>query len=349
MINGSQIASDIKYYTNYAKYQENIESKEEWVESVLRVMEMHVKKFEKQVEKNPLLMTRILEAQRAYNDKLVLGSQRALQFGGEPMLKHEARNYNCLTAYCDRIEFFQECMYWLLCGCGVGFSVQNKHIKKLPTLAARDKEAKVFVVPDSIEGWSDAFGVLISSYVTEGATFPEYQGHQVHFDLSKIRPKGAMISGGFKAPGPDGLRSSLTKIEDLLNNYIGRKSNARFKSIIAYDTVMHMADAVLSGGVRRSATICIFSPNDKEMMAAKTGNWFVENPQRGRSNNSVMLVRNKTSREQFLEIIESVKSFGEPGFVFSPDEDVLFNPCVEIGMYPQTEDGVSGWQGCNLY
>lgn len=348
MVDGSKLASEIKYYSSYSKYITEEGKKEHWEDSVHRVMDMHKEKFKKVIDKKPELLDYINEATEAYIDKLVLGSQRALQFGGEPMLKHEARNYNCLTSYCDRVEFFQECMYWLLCGCGTGFSVQNKHIKRLPKLCHRSKEAKVFVVPDSIEGWSDAFGVLISSYVKEDATFPEYQGHQVHFDLSKIRPKGAMISGGFKAPGPDGLRQALTKIEDLLNNYIGKKSDVKFKSIIAYDVVMFMSDAVLSGGLRRSATICLFSPNDKDMLNAKTGNWFVENPQRGRSNNSVILVRKKTTREQFLDIIESVKSFGEPGFVFVEDEDILVNPCVEIGMWPQTEGGVSGWQGCNL-
>lgn len=248
MIDGSQMASDLKYYASYSKFNDITGTKEHWPDSVERVMQMHKKKFKKELAVDSRLSHLLDEAQQGYLDKLVLGSQRALQFGGDPMLKHEARNYNCLTSYCDRVEFFQETMYWLLCGCGVGFSVQDKHINKLPKLNKRDKGVKVFVVPDKIEGWADAFGVLLSSYVEDGATFPEYQGYQVHFDLSKIRPKGAMITGGFKAPGPDGLRKSLVKIEDLLNGYIGRKAEVKFKSIIAYDVVMHMADAVLSGG-----------------------------------------------------------------------------------------------------
>jgi ribonucleoside-diphosphate reductase alpha chain len=311
-------------------------------------MNMHRQKYAKKIEKNPELSKAIDMAEAAYMDKLVLGSQRALQFGGEPMFKHEAKMFNCLTSYVDRLDFFQECMYWLLCGCGVGFSVQRKHINKLPTLRVRDKSAKTFVIPDSIEGWADAIGVLISSYAVGEVPFPEYQGHHVAFDYSKIRPKGSKITGGFKAPGPDGLRNSIGKIEELLNSYVGRKQNAKFSSIVAYDVIMHMADAVLSGGVRRSATICLFSYNDQDMLTAKTGYWLSENPQRARSNNSAVLVRSKVSKEQFNDIMESVKQFGEPGFVFTESEDIIFNPCVEIGMFPQTEDGVSGWQGCNL-
>lgn len=324
MIDGSKLASDLKYFSGYSKWGGG--KKEHWPDSVNRVMSMHKKKYKDKIAEHPELSALMDEAAQGYLDKLVLGSQRALQFGGDPMLKHEARNYNCLTSYCDRIEFFQEAMYWLLCGCGVGFSVQEKHNSKLPDLVKRTNGAKVFVVPDKIEGWADAFGVLISSFAEDGGTFPEYKGYVVHFDLSNIRPKGAMISGGFKAPGPEGLRLALSRVDDLLTNAIGKSEKVKFRPILSYDTLMHMSDAVLSGGVRRSATICIFSPTDKEMMNAKTGDWFNENPQRARSNNSVMLIRNKTTREQFLDIIESVKGFGEPGFIFSSSEDIIFNP-----------------------
>jgi len=106
-------------------------------------------------------------------------------------------------------------------------------------------------------------------------------------------------------------------------------------------------DAVIAGGVRRSATICIFSPDDEEMMNAKTGNWFKENPQRARSNNSALLVRKTTTKEQFNTLFSRTKEYGEPGFIWAEDTETVFNPCVEIGMYPQI-DGVTGWQGCNL-
>ena len=188
----------------------------------------------------------------------------------------------------------------------------------------------------------------MSSFFVGGGKFPEYEGRRVYFDLSQIRPKGAKISGGFKAPGPNGLRRSLDKIEHLLQGIVlDSKEPIDLKPINAYDITMHAADAVLSGGVRRSATICLFSPDDEEMMNAKTGNWFMDNPQRGRSNNSAVIVRDETTPEQFGKIMESVKQFGEPGFVFVESTEHTTNPCVEIGMYPQINKK-SGWQGCNL-
>jgi ribonucleoside-diphosphate reductase alpha chain len=188
----------------------------------------------------------------------------------------------------------------------------------------------------------------MSSFFIGGGKYPEYEGRRVYFDLSQIRPKGAYISGGFKAPGPNGLRRSLDKIEHLLQGIVlDSKEPIAIKPIDAYDITMHAADAVLSGGVRRSATICLFSPDDEEMMNAKTGNWFNENPQRGRSNNSAVIVRDETTPEEFGKIMESVKQFGEPGFVFVESKEHTTNPCVEIGMYPQINKK-SGWQGCNL-
>jgi ribonucleoside-diphosphate reductase alpha chain len=240
-------------------------------------------------------------------------------------------------------------MYLMLSGCGVGFSVGKKRIAKLPNIARRSqKKVKLYQIPDSIEGWSEAFGVLLSSYFTEGATHPEYRGCQVHFDFTKIRPEGAKISGGFKAPGPEGLRAALIKCEDVLESLLEEKPVSRLNTISAYDFVMHMSDAVLSGGVRRSATICVFDKDDQDMLKAKTGDWFISNPQRGRSNNSALIIRDELERDEWSQIMKSVKEFGEPGFIFADSDDFMFNPCVEIGMKPQTEDGRSGFQFCNL-
>lgn len=256
---------------------------------------------------------------------------------------------NCSSSYCDRPEFFNEAFYLLLCGCGVGFSVQNRHVKNLPTIVRRSaKKVKVFQIPDSIEGWADALAVLMSSYFSSGNIFPEYKGCQVHFDFSKIRPKGSMISGGFKAPGPDGLRAALLKVESLLENSLMDRHEVSIKPIVAYDITMHISDAVLSGGVRRSATICLFDKDDQEMLNAKTGDWFVANPQRARSNNSAVIKRDELSRGEWAGIMKSVKEFGEPGFFFVNDLDFVTNPCVEIGMRAYTEDGRSGFQMCNL-
>lgn len=321
---GKEMMSESKFYMGYSRWIDDEGRYETWDESVERVMNMHREKYAGVM--TPDLEELIQFAEDKYKEKRVLGAQRALQFGGEQLFKHVARMYNCVSTHIDRTEAFQETMYLLLCGCGVGFSVQKQHIEKLPNIKPRyDKKSKVFIVPDSIEGWADSFGVLLSSFFEEGGSFPEYKGCHVAFDFSKIRPKGSEISGGFKAPGPDGLRSALQKCEDLLVEEL-KAGNTRIRPIVAYDFIMHMADAVLSGGVRRSATICMFSKDDEEMLKAKTGDWFVKNPQRGRSNNSVMLLRDELTREEWADIMKSVRDFGEPGFIFTDNLEFTFNP-----------------------
>lgn len=338
------LLSQTKFYEGYSRWSESKGRYETWEESVTRVMDMHREYYKEKM--TPELSALINEAEDLYKQKYALGAQRALQFGGDQLLKHQMRMYNCTSSYADRPAFFQELFYILLCGAGAGFSVQTHHIDKLPAIHERKKQAKGYVVEDSIEGWADSLGVLVSSYFVGGGTFPEFEGRKVYFDLSSIRPRGSEISGGFKAPGPEPLRRALDKIEYLLQGLV-LKGITRLRPIHVYDIAMHAADAVLSGGVRRSATICLFSPDDEEMAKAKTGNWFVENPQRGRSNNSAVIVRDEITKEQFASLMSSIREFGEPGFYFVDSRDYTTNPCVEIGMYPQI-DGQSGWQGCNL-
>ncbi len=343
-----KLLSEAKFYDGYSRFNDELERYETWDEAVDRVMGMHESYYADQNDGHNGLQLYVDEARQAYKEQRVLGAQRALQFGGEQILKHQMRMYNCTSTYADRAEFFGEIFYMLLCGAGAGFSVQTHHVKKLPKIQIRNKQPKTHVVEDSIEGWATAVDVLMSSYFVSKSKHPEYEGRRIYFDLTHIRPKGAKISGGFKAPGPDGLRLALDKIEHLLQDIVLNNNNpTALQPINVYDICMHSADAVLSGGVRRSATICLFSPDDEAMMTAKTGNWFVDNPQRGRSNNSAVIVRDSTTKEQFSTIMESVKEFGEPGFVFVESTEHTTNPCVEIGMFPQI-NGKSGWQGCNL-
>ena len=338
------LMSETKFYEGYSRWDDTKERYESWDESVSRVMNMHRDYYKDKM--TPELNQMINEAESLYKLKYALGAQRALQFGGDQLRKHMMRMYNCTSTYADRPRFFSELFYVLLCGAGAGFSVQKHHVDKLPNLAERKKQAKGWIVEDSVEGWADALGALMSSYFVGGGQFPEMDGRKVYFDLNQVRPKGAMINGGFKAPGPEPLRRALDKIEHILQTIVlsGRDT---LKPIGVYDIAMPAADAVLAGGVRRSATICLFSPEDEEMINAKTGNWFIDNPQRGRSNNSAVIVRSEITREEFKKIMGSIKEFGEPGFFFVEDRDITTNPCVEIGMYPQI-DGESGWQGCNL-
>lgn len=347
-LNGKKLLSEFKFYSgNYSKFLKDTQKYETWDQAVDRVMNMHKIKYADKLQK---LEPYFEEVSNAYKQKLLLGSQRALQFGfadkNQGILKHNSKMYNCLSSYADRPQFFQEAMYWLLSGCGIGFRIFKKDVSNYEKIVNRTLGVKTFVIEDSIEGWSDAIGVLISSYLSPEykVTFPEYQGFRVDFDYSKIRKEGALISGGFKAPGPNGLRQSILKIEELLNS---RLDEGTLRTIDVYDFLMHMSDAVLSGGVRRSASICLFHKDDELLLNAKTGDWFNTNPQRARSNNSVMLLKDSVTKEEFDKIFQSVKDWGEPGFVWTDSYDITYNPCVEIGKYPQIE-GISGWQGCNL-
>jgi len=333
--------SDYTVYSRYSKYLQHQQRRETWQESVDRVFDMHEVKYKEQLT-SPDLKELFEFAKEQVLKKRVLGAQRALQFGGEPILKHNEKLYNCSVSYVDRFEAFQEIMYLLLCGCGVGFSVQYHHINKLPKLCKqRDKKPTNIIIEDSIEGWADSIGQVIGQFLEDSP----WSCKRIQFDYSQIRSEGSLIAGMFKAPGPNGLKAAHEKIVSLIESRVS-EGNTTLRPIDVYDIIMHSSDAVLSGGVRRSATICVFSHNDVDMVNAKTGDWFVNNPQRGRSNNSVMLIRSETTKEDFVTLMESVKQFGEPGFVWAEDRDVLFNPCVEISMYPQTEHGESGIQFC---
>lgn len=344
-INARKLMSDSKFYEAYSRYDDKKERYETWDESVNRVMNMHRSYYKDRMTDE--LSSLLNEVEEAYRNKLFLGAQRALQFGGKQLLAHNSRLYNCSASYCNRPNFFGGLFYLLLSGCGVGFSVQKHHIAQLPNITKRTKSAKTYIVPDSIEGWANTIDVLLSSYFVGGGVYPEYEGRKVYFDLSKIRPKGSFISGGFKAPGSEPLRKALDFVEQIIEREL-KNGNTKLRPIVAYDICMYIADAVISGGVRRSATICMFSKDDEEMIKAKTGSWFIDNPQRGRSNNSVTLLRNETTFEEFLDIIKSVKEFGEPGFIWVDNLEFIYNPCCEVGMLPITHDGRYGFQMCNL-
>jgi ribonucleoside-triphosphate reductase (thioredoxin) len=340
--------SDYTYYSRYARYNKEEKRRETWEEAVTRVFDMHRTKYAKQIEKHPELNDYISFAENMQKKKRVLAAQRSLQFAGDPIFKHELKMFNCLFTHIDRERVFQEIMYSLLCGCGVGFSVQKQHVEKLAFIKLPTAGNKTYVVEDSIEGWADAIGVLMDSYFCKLDQFKEYHGYSMEFDFSKIRPEGSLIAGQFKAPGPNGLKSSLEKIQKVLTSRVYDVTETQLRPIDAYDIIMHISDAVLSGGVRRSATLCLFSHDDDEMLNAKIGDWFITNPQRGRSNNSAALLKGKVTREEFNKLIESTKQFGEPGFIWLDDLDIGYNPCVEISLYPKTRNGRSGFQGCNL-
>jgi ribonucleoside-diphosphate reductase alpha chain len=335
--------------SRYARYLPERRRRETWAESVARVRDMHLEHYANRSLTDARLAAleagdvtghdlasveehlggdlhdSVRAAFAAVERREVLPSMRSLQFGGDAILTKHARIYNCAFTYLDRIEAFRETLYLLLCGCGVGFSVQQQHVTQLPAFAPRrdDVPPVTFFIPDTIEGWADALHMLLTQAI---------EGCSVRFDYSLIRPEGAPLrTSGGKAPGPQPLFHSLARIEAIVRGAAGR----RLRTIEAYDIIMWAAKAVLSGGVRRSATLCLFSADDTEMATAKTGNWFAENPQRAASNNSAVIVRSQATREQFDRLFDAQKQFGEPGFYFVEDADYGANPCVEIGLHPK--------------
>lgn len=321
--------SEYTFISRYSRFNKEKGRRETWEEAVARVFDMHRKKYAEKISQNPELMELIDFAQKMQNKKRVLAAQRSLQFAGDPIFKHELKMFNCLTTHIDRNRVFAECMYALLCGCGVGFSVQKQHIDKISTVSKRLGRKKTFVIEDSIEGWSDAIGCLMASYFDSNGEFAEYKGRKVEFDFSQIREEGELIAGQFKAPGPKGLKNAIEKIEKLIEKRL-EESN-KLRPIDCYDILMHISDSVLSGGVRRSSTLCLFSHDDEEMMTAKTGNWYEKNPQRGRSNNSAALLKGSVSKQEFHRLMKSTEEFGEPAFIWVDDLDIVYNPCCVAG------------------
>lgn len=344
---GKQFISDLKFYSDYAKWRDHDSRYETWPEACSVVMDTHRVKY----GHIPAIHALIDEAEESYKNKLILASQRNLQFRGPQVLSKNERMFNCSTGYMDKIDTIHKSFFLTLCGCGVGLNMLKRWTTKLPRVLHRDvQNIKNFIIPDSIEGWADAGGVLISSYCEGEVPFPEYQNSIVRFDYSNIRPEGSFISGGFKAPGPAGLKQSLERIEALLELELQIYGEVKMRPIVAYDILMHLADATLSGGVRRSAVSVIVDPEDEEMINAKTGDWREKNPQRGRSNNSVGLRRGEFSYDRFADLVKLNSGMSDIGFVFMNNDYEVFNPCFEVGMTPiyDIEKEITGFEFCNL-
>lgn len=358
MLSHRKILSEVIRISKYSNYNEKKKRRETWGEQVDRVMEMHKtyykERFKDEPEKFEAFNSLWVVAYNALKKKQILGSQRNLQFGGPPVLKNHARSYNCSASFCDRPRVFQEATWLLLSGAGTGMSLQRHHVAQLPEIKMVTPIAKpvTFKVEDSIEGWADAVGALLSSYFVEKQPFPYLFGKKVFFDFSEVRPAGSPISHcAGKAPGPGPLQEGLEKVRNLLDNlFIERgKTTTKLTPLNCNDILNHTADFVLSGGVRRSSSLHIFSKDDEEMLTAKLGYWWEDNPQRARSNNSVVLVKDETTKDEFLNIFNTVRESGEPGFAWFDSTEMVSNPCFEIGLYPVDETtGETGWGMCNL-
>lgn len=319
-----KILSDVTVYMKYAKYVPELKRRENWKDLVDRNKEMHIKKY-------PLLANEIEDAYKLVYDKKILPSMRSLQFAGRPIELNNTRLYNCAFLPVDSFDAFSEIMFLLLSGTGVGYSVQNHHIEKLPSITKPTKNRR-YLIGDSIEGWADAVKMLMKAYLC-GKPMPE-------FDYGDIRRKGAeLITAGGKAPGPEPLKDCLHNIQKILD----RKDNGdQLTSLEVHDICCYIADSVLSGGIRRSAMIALFDIDDEDMLTCKFGSWWDQNPQRGRANNTAVVVRHMVDEQAFLTLWKKIEASGsgEPGFFFTNDPTWGLNPCAEISLRP--------FQFCNL-
>ena len=322
----NEILSDITVFMKYSKYVPELQRRETWDELVARNKEMHVKKF-------PQLKEEIEHVYGFVLNKKILPSMRSMQFAGKPIEISPNRVYNCAYMPIDDWRAFGEAMFLLLGGTGVGYSVQKHHVDKLPEIRKPNtKRTKRFLIADSIEGWADAVKALVKSYFTGSS--------KIEFDFSDIRAKGArLVTSGGKAPGPQPLKECLVKVQGILDT---KQDGEKLSPIEVHDIVCHIADAVLAGGIRRAALISLFSADDDEMIACKSGAWWENNPQRGRANNSAALLRHKMTKEFFLDLWKRVElsGAGEPGIYLTNDKDWGTNPCCEIALRP--------FQFCNL-
>jgi len=319
-----QILSEITVYNKYAKYLPDVKRRETWDEIVTRNKEMHLQKF-------PQLIDEIESVYKLVYDKKILPSMRSMQFAGKPIAINNARIFNCSFAPVDDWRIFSEVMFLLLGGCGVGYSVQKHHVDQLPEIVKPSKE-KRYLIGDSIEGWADAIKLLMKSYLVGGP--------RPKFDFRDIRPKGSMlITAGGKAPGPEPLKECLFQIQKILDR---KDTGDKLTPIECHDMICYIADAVLSGGIRRAALISLFSFDDEDMLTSKFGSWWENNPQRGRANNSATILRDRIQKEEFMDLWKKIElsNAGEPGFFFTNDKDWGTNPCAEIALRP--------FQFCNL-
>lgn len=320
-----KILSDIGIFMKYARYSPEVKRRETWREICSRYEVMMMKKY-------PSLKKEIQNLMEYVEDKKILMSMRAAQFAGKPIELSPNRIYNCAFLHVSDYRAFSECMFLLLGGSGVGYSVQNKHIKELPEVQKPTKTRR-FLVPDSIEGWADAINVLVKSYFGITKARPE-------FDFRDIRPKGAMlVTSGGKAPGSAPLEKCLFYIKQIFES---KKDGEKLTSLDCHKIICSIADAVLAGGIRRAALSCLFDFDDYDMLYCKSGKWWELNPEFARANNSAVILRHRIKKgdwDKFWSIIKNNKS-GEPGFVFSNNADYGFNPCFEISLKDK--------QFCNL-
>jgi ribonucleoside-triphosphate reductase len=324
MDKGLEILSSLVVQTKYAKFIPKLKRRENWTEVVDRYENLMIGKY-------PHISTEIRLNTEFIRNKKILPSMRALQFAGPAIEINNARGFNCAYLPVDDVDAFSEVMFLLLGGSGVGYSVQKHHVAQLPKVYKPTKKTK-YLIQDSIIGWADAIKALMRAYMM-GRGFP-------NFDFRDIRKKGTPLkTAGGKAPGPEPLKLCLVHIQAILDR---KQDGEQLSTLEVHDIMCHIANSVLAGGIRRSAMISLFSFDDEDMITCKYGNWWELNEQRGRANNSAILLRGKVTQEEFDSLWERIKlsGSGEPGVYWTNDLELGTNPCCEISL--------KAFQFCNL-
>ena len=277
-MNNNMLPTEYQSYiaiSRYARWIEKENRRETWVETVDRYIDYMAKRY-KELTKKKLDEKERARWFQAIFDLKVMPSMRALMTAGPALDKDNVAGFNCSYVAIDNVRTFDEIMYILMCGTGVGFSVERQYVDKLPDIAEQfHKTETVIKVRDSKIGWAKSYRELIAML---------YAGQIPQFDMSLVRPAGAKLKTfGGRASGPDPLRDLFKFSIEIFQKAKGRKLN----SIECHDIVCKIADVVVCGGVRRSALISLSNLSDIRMRDAKTGQWWDNNPQRSYANNSV--------------------------------------------------------------
>jgi ribonucleoside-diphosphate reductase alpha chain len=329
--------------SRYAKWVEAEGRRETWGETVDRYfsfMTNHLKTNHNYIPNEKL----VAELKEFVFERNVMPSMRSVMTSGAALERDNVAGYNCAFLPVDSPRSFDETMYVLMCGTGVGFSVEYKYINKLPAVPEKlEKSDTVIVVEDSKQGWAKAYRELLALLWT---------GHIPAIDVTKVRPAGARLKTmGGRSSGPQPLINLFDFTISKFKNAAGRN----LKPIECHDIMCKIGEVVVVGGVRRSAMISLSNINDIEMAQAKSGNWWEQSPQRALSNNSVAYSR-KPEMEQFIAEWKSLydSKSGERGIYNvaaaqaqaakfgrrDPDIHYGTNPCSEIILRP--------YQFCNL-
>ena len=329
--------------SRYARWLESENRRETWGETVDRYFNFMTKQLSDKhgYVPSPKLLE---ELKQAVYDRNVMPSMRSVMTAGAALERENVSGYNCAFLPVDNARSFDEAMYILMCGTGVGFSVEYKYINKLPSLPETlEKSNTTVIVGDSKEGWAKAYRELLGLL---------WAGQIPQIDISKVRPSGARLKTmGGRSSGPQPLVNLFDFTIQIFKAALGRQ----LKPIEAHDIMCKIGEVVVVGGVRRSAMISLSNINDIEMAQAKAGNWWEKNSQRALSNNSVAYSR-KPEMQQFIAEWKSLydSKSGERGIYNvaaaqkqaakfgrrSPDIHYGTNPCSEIILRP--------YQFCNL-